>query len=43
MMGSHHQATEYFEIMFNRTKFNALPKELQAVLPIRRRSGLLRQ
>jgi TRAP-type mannitol/chloroaromatic compound transport system substrate-binding protein len=32
MMGSHHQATEYFEIMFNRTKFNALPKELQAVL-----------
>jgi TRAP-type mannitol/chloroaromatic compound transport system substrate-binding protein len=32
MMGSHHQATEYFEIMFNRTKFNALPKELQAIL-----------
>ena len=32
MMGSHHQATEYFEIMINRTKFNALPKELQAVL-----------
>jgi TRAP-type mannitol/chloroaromatic compound transport system substrate-binding protein len=32
MMGSHHQATEYFEIMFNRTKYNALPKELQAVL-----------
>ena len=23
MLGSHHQATEYFEIMFNRTKFNA--------------------
>ena len=32
MMGSHHQATEYFEIMFNRTKFNALAKELQAIL-----------
>jgi TRAP-type mannitol/chloroaromatic compound transport system substrate-binding protein len=32
MMGSHHQATEYFEIMINRTKYNALPKELQAVL-----------
>jgi TRAP-type mannitol/chloroaromatic compound transport system substrate-binding protein len=32
MMGSHHQATEYFEIMFNRAKFNALPKELQAML-----------
>jgi len=32
MMGSHHQATEYFEIMFNRTKFNSLPKEHQAVL-----------
>jgi TRAP-type mannitol/chloroaromatic compound transport system substrate-binding protein len=32
MLGSHHQATEYFEIMFNRTKFNGLPKEHQAVL-----------
>ena len=32
MLGSHHQATEYFELMFNRTKFNALPKELQAIL-----------
>ena len=32
MMGSHHQATEYFEIMFNRTKFDALPKEVQAIL-----------
>jgi len=32
MMGSHHQATEYFEIMFNRTKFNTLPKEQQAIL-----------
>jgi TRAP-type mannitol/chloroaromatic compound transport system substrate-binding protein len=32
MMGSHHQATEYFEIMFNRTKFNALAKEQQAIL-----------
>jgi TRAP-type mannitol/chloroaromatic compound transport system substrate-binding protein len=32
MLGSHHQATEYFEIMFNRAKFNALPKEQQAIL-----------
>ena len=32
MMGSHHQATEYFEIMFNRAKYNALPKEHQAIL-----------
>ena len=32
MLGSHHQATEYFEIMFNRTKFNGLAKEQQAVL-----------
>ena len=32
MMGSHHQATEYFEIMINRAKYNALPKEHQAVL-----------
>jgi TRAP-type mannitol/chloroaromatic compound transport system substrate-binding protein len=32
LLGSHHQATEYFEIMINRTKFNALPKEHQAIL-----------
>jgi TRAP-type mannitol/chloroaromatic compound transport system substrate-binding protein len=32
MMGSHHQATEYFEIMFKRSKFNALPAEHQAIL-----------
>jgi TRAP-type mannitol/chloroaromatic compound transport system substrate-binding protein len=32
MLGSHHQATEYFEIMVNRTKFNGLPKEHQAIL-----------
>ncbi len=32
MMGSFHQATEYFEIMFKRSKFNALPKEHQAIL-----------
>ena len=32
MMGSHHQATEYFEIMFNKSKFTALPKEHQAIL-----------
>ncbi|MBF8288119.1 MAG: C4-dicarboxylate ABC transporter, partial [Candidatus Rokubacteria bacterium] len=32
MMGSHHQATEYFEIMFNKRKFTALAKEQQAIL-----------
>jgi len=32
ILGSHHQATEYFEIMVNRTKFNALPKEHQAII-----------
>jgi TRAP-type mannitol/chloroaromatic compound transport system substrate-binding protein len=32
MMGSHHQATEYFEIMFTRSKFNALPAEHKAIL-----------
>jgi TRAP-type mannitol/chloroaromatic compound transport system substrate-binding protein len=32
MLGSHHQATEYFEIMVNRSKFNSLPKEHQAIL-----------
>jgi TRAP-type mannitol/chloroaromatic compound transport system substrate-binding protein len=32
MLGSHHQATEYFEIMINRAKFNSLPKEHQAII-----------
>src|ERR671918_639868 len=32
MLGSYHQATEYFEIMVKRSKFNALPKEHQAIL-----------
>jgi TRAP-type mannitol/chloroaromatic compound transport system substrate-binding protein len=32
ILGSHHQATEYFEIMINRTKFNSLPKEHQAII-----------
>jgi TRAP-type mannitol/chloroaromatic compound transport system substrate-binding protein len=32
MMGSHHQATEYFEIMINRAKFDALPAEHKAIL-----------
>jgi TRAP-type mannitol/chloroaromatic compound transport system substrate-binding protein len=31
-LGSHHQATEYFEIMINRAKFNGLPKEQQAII-----------
>ena len=32
MLGSYHQATEYFELMFNRQKFMGLPKEHQAIL-----------
>jgi TRAP-type mannitol/chloroaromatic compound transport system substrate-binding protein len=32
MLGSHHQATEYFEIMINRTKFDALPAEHKSIL-----------
>jgi TRAP-type mannitol/chloroaromatic compound transport system substrate-binding protein len=32
MLGSHHQATEYFEIMFKRSKFTGLPAEHQAIL-----------
>ncbi len=31
-MGSYHQAAEFFELQFNRTKFDGLPKELQAML-----------
>ncbi len=32
MMGSFHQAMEFFEIVFNKRKHDALPKDLQAVL-----------
>ncbi|HCX33846.1 MAG TPA: C4-dicarboxylate ABC transporter [Rhodocyclaceae bacterium] len=32
MMGSYHQAMEFFEILFNKKKYNALPKDLQAIL-----------
>jgi len=32
MMGSYHQAMEFFEIMFNKPKYDALPKEHQAIL-----------
>ena len=32
MLGSHHQATEYFEIMVNRSKFDALPAEHKAII-----------
>jgi TRAP-type mannitol/chloroaromatic compound transport system substrate-binding protein len=31
-MGSYHQAAEFFELQFNRTKFDGLPKEHQAIL-----------
>jgi len=32
MMGSYHQAAEFFEIIFNKRKFEALPAEQQAIL-----------
>ncbi|MEX0697718.1 MAG: TRAP transporter substrate-binding protein [Dongiaceae bacterium] len=32
MMGSYHQAMEFFEIIFNKTKYDALPAEHQAIL-----------
>jgi TRAP-type mannitol/chloroaromatic compound transport system substrate-binding protein len=32
MMGSHHQQVEDFEIVINKTKFDALPAELKAIL-----------
>jgi len=32
MLGSYHQAAEYFEIIFNKDKFNALPDEHKAIL-----------
>jgi len=32
MMGSYHQAAEFFEIIYNKDKFESLPKEHQAIL-----------
>ena len=32
MMGSFHQAMEFFEIIFNKRKWDAIPKDLQAIL-----------
>jgi TRAP-type mannitol/chloroaromatic compound transport system substrate-binding protein len=32
MMGSYHQAMEFFEIIFNKKKWDSLPKDLQAIL-----------
>ena len=32
MMGSYHQAAEFFEIIFNKTKFESLPDEVKAIL-----------
>ena len=32
MMGSFHQAMEFFEIIFNKKKWDAIPKDLQAIL-----------
>ena len=43
MMGSYHQAMEFFEIAFNKKKWATIPKDLQAILPVRRRGRELRQ
>jgi TRAP-type mannitol/chloroaromatic compound transport system substrate-binding protein len=32
MMGSFHQAMEFFEILFNKKKWESIPKDLQAIL-----------
>ena len=32
MMGSYHQAMEFFEIIFNKKKYESLPKDMQALL-----------
>lgn len=32
MLGSYHQATEYFEIIFNKQKYQSLPAEHQAII-----------
>jgi TRAP-type mannitol/chloroaromatic compound transport system substrate-binding protein len=32
ILGSYHQAAEFFEILFNKTKFDSLSPELQAIL-----------
>ncbi|MBB3771434.1 MULTISPECIES: TRAP transporter substrate-binding protein [Ancylobacter] len=32
MLGSYHQALECFEILFNKTKFESLPKDVQEIL-----------
>jgi TRAP-type mannitol/chloroaromatic compound transport system substrate-binding protein len=32
MMGSYHQAMEFFEIIFNKKRWEAIPKDLQAIL-----------
>jgi len=32
MLGSYHQAAEFFEVIFNKDKFNSLEKEHQAIL-----------
>ncbi|MBK8906578.1 MAG: TRAP transporter substrate-binding protein [Rhodospirillales bacterium] len=32
MLSSYHQATEFFEIIFNKNRFESLPQELQAIL-----------
>ena len=43
MMGSHHQATEYFEIMFNKGKYNCPAQGAPGDPAVRRRGRILRQ
>ena len=43
MMGSYHQAMEFFEIDFNKKKWDSIPKDLQAILQVRRRGGVARR
>ena len=39
MLGSYHQASESFEFMFNKDRFDSLDPDLQAILEHRRRGG----
>ena len=40
MLQSYHQNAEQFEIMFNKTKFDALPAKMKAIIENARRGGL---
>ena len=40
MLQSFHQNAEQFEIMFNKTKYDALPEKMKAIIAVRRRGGV---